>query len=247
MTTDETMSAGVSGRGGSGKGKGKERASDGQVRPPTRLRPVCTPTTFYKPPDSVQVRVLYEQHFQNVAQEEPCAWDCTMPDCSNRVRTDMVRIGPSNLLRGESGLFARENISEGTVVASFGAVRALRKGEVGTRTRLRYSFIVRETGGRTLEITPRQGITQSYLAHAVNHTCHRDFENCKFLHTGVTKDPRGVGEEDEGGAGGSRTSVVFVQVTRRVEREEEFFANYGDSFRFPHGCQCHLCASTAAV
>ena len=89
-------------------------------------------------------------------------------------------------------------------------------------------------------------VTVSRL-HAVNHTCHRDFENCKFLHTGVTKDPRGVGEEDEGGAGGSRTSVVFVQATRRVEREEEFFANYGDSFRFPHGCQCHLCASTAAV
>ncbi len=177
---------------------------------------------------------------ENVAQEEPCARDCTMPDCSNRVRTDMVRIGPSNLLRGESGLFARENISEGTVVASFGAVRALRKGEVGTRTRLGYSFIVRETGGRTLEITPRQGITQSYLANAVNHTCHRDFENCKFLHTGVTKDPRGVGEEDEGGAGGSRTSVVFVQATRRVEREEEFFANFGDSFRFPHGSLFNL-------
>ena len=80
-------------------------------RPHPSLRPVCTPTTFYKPPDSVQMRVLYEQHFQNVAQEEPCAWDCTMPNCSNRVRTDMVRIGPSNLLRGESGLFARENIT----------------------------------------------------------------------------------------------------------------------------------------
>ncbi len=74
-----------------------------------------------------------------------------------------------------------------------------------------------------------------YLTHAVNHTCHRDFENCKFLHTGVTKDPRGVEEEDEGGAGGSRTSVVFVQATRRVEREEEFFANYGDSFAFLMG------------
>ena len=110
-----------------------------------------------------------------------------MPDCSNRVRTDMVRIGPSNLLHGESGLFARENISEGTVVASFGAVRALRKGEVGTRTQLGYSFIVRETG------------------------------------------------------------VVFVQGTRRVEREEEFFANYGDSFQFPNGCQCHSCAAPAAV
>jgi len=56
-----------------------------------------------------------------------------------------------------------------------------------------------------------------------------------------------VGQEDEGGAGGNRTSVVFVQATRRVEREEEFFANYGDSFRFPHGCQCHLCAATAAL
>jgi hypothetical protein len=68
--------------------------------------------------------------------------------------------------------------------------------------------------------------------------------NCKFLHT---KDPRGVGREDEGGVGGSRTSVVFVQATRRVEREEEFSANYGDSFQFPHGCQCHSCAVPAAV
>jgi hypothetical protein len=88
------------------------------------------------------------------------------------------------------------------------------------------------------EMTPRQGITEEYLAHAINHTCHPDFENCTFLHTGVTKDPRGVGQEDEEGVEGSRTRVVFVQAKRRVEREEEFFANYGDSFRFPHGCQC---------
>jgi len=59
-----------------------------------------------------------------------------------------------------------------------------------------------------------------YLGHAINHTCHPDFQNCKFLHTGVTKDPRGVGQEDdEGCVGGSRTSVVFVQATRRVERK----------------------------
>ncbi len=45
-------------------------------------------------------------------------------------------------LRRESGLFARENISEGTVVASFGAVRALRKGEVGTRTRVGKSVLI---------------------------------------------------------------------------------------------------------
>ena len=85
------------------------------------------------------------------AREEPCAWDCTMPDCVNRVRTYMVRVGPSNLLRGESGLFASETIIEGTVVACFGAMRELRKGEVGTGTRIGYSFIVRETGGRTLK------------------------------------------------------------------------------------------------
>jgi hypothetical protein len=50
-----------------------------------------------------------------------------------------------------------------------------------------------------------------------------------------------VGQEDDGGVG-SRTSVVFVQATRRVEREEELFANYRTGFRFPHGCECHLCA-----
>jgi len=109
MATDERNSAGAIGRSGQGKGKGKEVAASNEVRPPARLRPVCTPTTFYKPPDSVQMRVLYEQHFQNIAQEEPCAWDCRMPHCSNRVRTDMVRIGPSNLLRGEF-LHARTSV-----------------------------------------------------------------------------------------------------------------------------------------
>jgi hypothetical protein len=32
--------------------------------------------------------------------------------------------------------------------------------------------------------------------------------------------------------------------TRRVEREEEFYANYGTDFRFPHGCECHLCSAS---
>ena len=96
-------------RSNQGKGKG---VADDQVRAPVRMR------------------VLYQQHFENIAHEEPCAWDCTMPDCVNRVRTDMVRVGPSNLLRGESGVFARETIIEGTVVACFGAVRELRKGPV---------------------------------------------------------------------------------------------------------------------
>jgi hypothetical protein len=114
----------------------------------------------------------------------------------------MVRVGPSNLLRGESGLCIRETIIEGTVVACFGAVREFCKEEVGTRTRIGYSFIVRETRGRTLEITPRQDITEKCLAHAINHTCHPDFENCKFVYPGITRDPRGVGQEEEGGVGG---------------------------------------------
>ena len=84
---------------------------------------------------------------------------------------------------------------------SFGAMSAMSKGEVGTRTQIGYNFIVRKTGGRT-------------------------------------------GQGDEGGVGGSS---VFVQATRRVEREQEFFAIYGDSFHFPHGCQCHLCAAQAVV
>jgi hypothetical protein len=41
----------------------------------------------------------------------------------------------------------------------------------------------------------------------------------------------------------TRTSVVFVQETRHVERDEEFFTNYGTGFRFSHGRECHLCRS----
>jgi hypothetical protein len=80
------------------------------------------------------------------------------------------------------------------------------------------------------------------LAHAINHTCHPDFENCKSVYAGITRDLRGVGKEDEGGVGGRRTSVVFVQATRRVETE--FYANYGSGFRSPHGCECHLCSAS---
>jgi hypothetical protein len=39
-----------------------------------------------------------------------------MPNCLNRVRTDLVRIGPSSLLQGQ---FTRDAINEGTVVAYF--------------------------------------------------------------------------------------------------------------------------------
>ena len=32
-----------------------------------------------------------------------------------------------------------------------------------------------------------------------------------------------------------RIRVVFVQATRRVERDEELFSNYGTGFLFPQG------------
>jgi hypothetical protein len=46
------------------------------------------------------------------------------------------------------------------------------------------------------------------LACVVNHTCNSDFENCKFLHTGITTDQHGGGQEDEGSVGGRQTSVT---------------------------------------
>ncbi len=52
-------------------------------------------------------------------------------------------------------LFACEDIEEGTVVAGFGAVRQLREGEEARRTRLGYSFIVKEREGKALTITPK--------------------------------------------------------------------------------------------
>jgi len=61
------------------------------------LRPVCTPTTFYRSDYTHQMPVLYQQHFQNMVQEEPSAWHCTMPDCVN-IQTDMVQIRPSMMI-----------------------------------------------------------------------------------------------------------------------------------------------------
>ena len=80
------------------------------------------------------------------------------------------------------------------------------------------------------------------MAHAINHTCDPGFVNCKFVHTGITSNPVvGRGAEDKGGVGGRRTSAVFVKATTRVERDVEFFANYGTKFRFVGVCVCHLC------
>ncbi len=79
----------------------------------------------------------------------------------NSVRTNLVRVAPSKIIPGESGLFSCEDIiEEGTVVAGFGTVRQLREGEEGTRTRLGYNFIVKEREGKSLTITPKHDVTE---------------------------------------------------------------------------------------
>ena len=142
------------------------------------------------------------------------------------------------LIHGVAGLFTCEDVEEGTVVAGFGAVGQLREGEEGTRTRLGYRFIVKEREGKSLTITPKHGVTEGCMAHAINHTCHPGFANCRFVHAGIVG---GWSEDEQGGIGGRRTSEVFVKTTKRVESDTELFANYGTKFRFPGVCVCHLC------
>jgi hypothetical protein len=80
------------------------------------------------------MRVQHQLHFENVACDVMCEHNCTLPECMNRVRTNLVRVAPSKLIQGEAGLFACKDIEEGTVVTCFGVVRQLREGEEGART-----------------------------------------------------------------------------------------------------------------
>jgi hypothetical protein len=200
--------------------------------------PVRGPPQRFIPTDLTIMRVQHQLHFENVSCDVMCEHSCTLPECMNRVRTNLVRVAPSKLVHGEAGLFACQDIEEGTVVAGFGAVRQLREGEEGTRTRLGYSFIVKEREGKALTITPKHGVTEGCMAHAINHTCHPGFVNCRFVHAGIVG---GRSEDEQGGIGGRRTSEVFVKTTRRVESDAELFANYGTKFRFAGGCVCHSC------
>jgi hypothetical protein len=81
------------------------------------------------------------------------------------------------------------------------------------------------------------------MVHAINHTCHPVFANCRFVHAGIKRGSLvgGWSEDEQGGIGGRRTSEVFVKVTRHVESDAELFANYGTKFRFAGVCVCHLC------
>ena len=103
---------------------------------------------------------------------------------------------------GQHGGCPEQNV--GAVVAGFGAVRQLREGEEGTRTRLGYNFIVNETEGKSLTITPKHDVTEGCMSHAINHTCHPGFANCRFVHAGIVG---GWSEDEQGGIGGRREGV----------------------------------------
>jgi len=165
----------------------------------------------------------------------------------NRVQTNLVRVATSKLILGESGLFAGQDIEEGSVVACFGAVREVREREEGTRTRLGYNFVVKEREGRSLTITPKQGVTEGCMSHAINHTCHPGFANCRFVHAGITRDTFVWGGEDKGDIGGRRKSVVFVKTTRRVERDAELFVNSSRTTEPSSGFLVLVCATCVVL
>ena len=73
--------------------------------------------------DSSSVRKLHHEHFKRVGMEKLCGYQCSMPNCTNRIRTDLVRIGESSILPGERGLFANSAIPKDTPIADFGPVR----------------------------------------------------------------------------------------------------------------------------
>ena len=204
-------------------GAGKVGTAFGQPPPPNPPTQVTSrghhhrvrgPPQHFKPTDLTIMRVQHQLHFENVACDVMCEHSCTLSECMNRVRTNLVHVAPSKLIRGEAGLFVCEDIEEGTVVAGFGAVRQLREGEEARRTRLGYSFIVKERQGKSLTITPKHGVTEDCMTHAINHTCHPGFVNCRFVHAGIVG---GWSEGEQGGIGGRHTSEVFVKTTRCVE------------------------------
>ena len=89
-----------------------------------------------------------------------------------------------------------------------------------------------------MTITPKRGVTEGCMTHAINHTRHPGFANCRFVHAGIKRGQLvgGWSEDEQGGIGGRRTSEVFVKTTRRVESDAELFANYGTKFRFAWVC-----------
>ena len=65
-----------------------------------------------------------------------------------------------------------------------------------------------------------------YMYNSGTSSWPRGFHKGSPWGGGSTK-ARGVGQEDEGGVGGSRTRVVFVQATRHVEEKKSFSPTMG--------------------
>jgi hypothetical protein len=155
----------------------------------------------FKPPDLLTGRVQHQLHFENVACYVMCEQNCTLTDCMNRVRADLVRI-----------------------------VSWSRK-ERADHWQLRLNRTSRRDVWRT-PLTTRVSILDSRIASFYTR-------GSPMIRTG------GAGGEDKGSVGGRRTSDVFVKTTRRVERDADFFTNYGSKFRFlekiipknPHGSE----------
>ena len=132
MAMDEAAGEGAcSSQAAASGGSGKVGAAFGQPSHPPLPTLVTSrghhhrvrgPPQRFKPPDLTIMRAKHQLHFENVACDVMCEHSCTLPECMNRVRTNLVRVAPSKLIDGEAGLFACEDIEEGTVVAGFGAV-----------------------------------------------------------------------------------------------------------------------------
>ena len=146
-----------------------------------------------------------------------------MPNCTNRVRTDLVRIGVSGMLPGERGLFATCPIPGDTPIADFGPLRELKTGESGKDTVLGYCIPISQSGSSRTWVTPVEGVRAGFVAHVINHTCDPRFQNCGFFHTG-----------DEG-----EEVKVYVKTLRQVDSDEEFFVDYGGGYLL-QWCQCHI-------
>ena len=68
------------------------------------------PPQRFKPTYLTIMRVQRQLHIENVACDVMCEHNCTLLECMNRVRTNLVRVAPSKLIPGEADLFACEDI-----------------------------------------------------------------------------------------------------------------------------------------